>query len=203
MDNEKFIKIVSIVLVILTTILITFTIMQYNIKRKYKNDETNEVLKNTGIINNEIININENSNNIENNESIDYEPENLIGVLKIPKLNIEAEIMEGTDDKVLANYIGHFQNTSEWNGNVALASHNNGTGVAHYFESINQLVEGDEIIYITKLGERRYKVYSIKEISDTDWSITDNSTENILTLMTCITGSPEKRLCVQAIEEIL
>ncbi|MCI8640756.1 MAG: sortase, partial [Clostridia bacterium] len=78
--------------------------------------------------------------------------------------------------------------------------HNRGSSVAHYFEGIHLLDVGDEIIYITNMGERRYQVFSQKEISNTDWSVTLNTEENIITLITCVTGQPEKRLCVQAKE---
>lgn len=200
MNDEKLIKIVGIILVILIISLAICIIIPFNKKKQNENNKQDVYSENVNVEEHEVINSIENSNDVGNNEPIDYEPTNLIGILKIPKINIEAEIMEGTDESVLANYIGHFQNTSTWNGNVALASHNNGESVSHYFENINQLIEGDEIIYITNLGERRYTVFSVREISDTDWSITEATTENILTLMTCITGSPEKRLCVQARE---
>lgn len=132
-------------------------------------------------------------------DSLTY-TEETIGKLKIPKLEIEAEIKEGIDLEILANSIGHFKNSSLWDGNIALASHNRGSSVAHYFEGIHLLDVGDEIIYTTNMGERRYQVFSQKEISNTDWSVTLNTEENMITLITCVTGQPEKRLCVQAKE---
>jgi len=228
MKQEKLIKIIGITLIVLTIVLLVTTLI-INIKMKNnKQDnslalnsiEQSNVIEENNIATNEVINeaTNEVANgNIENNnivvnsesagstidnEATDYEPDNLIGTLQIPKINVDAEIMEGTTDEVLASYIGHFENTSIWDGNVALASHNRGNNVVHYFQDINQLVEGDEIIYTTKVGERRYQVFSTKEISSTDWSITEESTENIITLMTCITGEPDLRYCVQAREVI-
>ena len=126
--------------------------------------------------------------------------ENVVGKLKIPKLKLEAEISEGTDLEILGKYIGHFKSTPLWNGNVGLAAHNRNSNGAHYFEGIHLLEDGDEIIYDTNMGERRYKVFNKKEISETDWSLTQNTKENILTMITCISGYPEKRLCVQAKE---
>lgn len=139
--------------------------------------------------------------NTEINESMKLQfSDDRIGTLKIPILDVEAEIVEGIDEEILAEYIGHFPNTSLWDGNVALASHNRGSSVVHYFEGIHLLNIGDEIIYITNMGERRYEVYSKKEIDSTDWSVTFETEENIITLITCITGYPEKRLCVQGRE---
>lgn len=127
----------------------------------------------------------------------------VIGTLEIPKLGISAPIKEGTDLETMKEYIGHFENSSIWEGNVCLASHNRGTNVEHYFEKINELVNGDAIIYKTKLGERTYQVVSTKEITNTDWSITENTEDkNTITLVTCVKNQPEKRFCVVAEEKI-
>lgn len=212
MKQDRLIKIIGITLIIITiALLVTTLIINIKIKKSRKESSLaiNNVIEENSITTNEIINKVTNEN-IENKtieefidiEATDYEPDNLIGTLQIPKINVDAEIMEGTSDEVLAYYIGHFENTSIWDGNVALASHNRGNNVVHYFQDINQLIEGDEIIYTTKVGERRYKVFSTKEIVSTDWSITEETNENIITLMTCITGQPDLRYCVQAREII-
>ena len=85
-------------------------------------------------------------------------------------------------------------------GNIALASHNRGDYVAHYFENIEKLVEGDEIIYKTKFGVRKYVVEKSKQIQSTDWSVILPTEENKITLITCVKNEPKLRLCVQALE---
>lgn len=142
---------------------------------------------------------------VDSDDDIDLQDENeVIGTLEIPKLELSAPIKEGIEQEILANSIGHFNNSSIWDGNVCLASHNRGDSVKHYFDRINELVNGDTIIYKTKLGERSYQVFQIKEIENTDWSITENKTKdkNTITLVTCITNHPEKRFCVIAEEKI-
>lgn len=142
---------------------------------------------------------------VDSDDDIDLQDENeVIGTLEIPKLELSAPIKEGIEQEILANSIGHFNNSSIWNGNVCLASHNRGDSVKHYFDRINELVNGDTIIYKTKLGERSYQVIQTKEIENTDWSITENKTKdkNTITLVTCITNQPEKRFCVIAEEKI-
>ena len=47
-----------------------------------------------------------------------------LGTLKIPELNLSVKIYEGTTNSVLKKGVGHFKNTSIWNGNVCLAAHN-------------------------------------------------------------------------------
>lgn len=203
MKQEKLIKIIEITLIVITISLLT-TVLIISIKIKNRKHDKfikeNDITINENIRDNNIVANSEHADEAIDNEATDYEPDNLIGTLYIPRINVYAEIMEGTTDEVLASYIGHFENTSIWEGNVALASHNRGSNVVHYFQDINQLVEGDEIEYITKVGERRYQVFSTKEISSTDWSITEETTENIITLITCITGQPNLRYCVQAKE---
>ena len=140
--------------------------------------------------------------NTENNILCDID---IIGVLIIPKLQIEAPIKEGTTQEVMRTSIGHFVESNYWNGNVALASHNSGTN-AHYFEKIGSLNIGDEVKYITKLGIKRYKIESLKQIESTDWSmVVKNDSQSIdekntITLITCISGKTDCRLCVRGVE---
>lgn len=137
-------------------------------------------------------------------EDITLENEdNTIGTIEVPKIELIAPVKEGTNLDILAEFVGHFSNSSVWDGNVALAAHNRGISVKHYFDRINELVNGDIIIYKTKLGERCYNVISSKEITNTDWSVTESNSKdkNTITLITCISNQPEKRLCVVAEEK--
>lgn len=62
------------------------------------------------------------------------------------------------------------------------------------------LKNGDEIIYKTKLGTKTYEVYESTVIEATDWSVIENTNENIVTLITCIENDASSRLCVRAKE---
>lgn len=86
-------------------------------------------------------------------------------------------------------------------GNVALASHNEGS-YAHYFGEIKNLKNGEEIIYITNMGERRYKVLENKIIKETNVEVLENTEENNITLITCEKGKRAYRRCVIGKEEI-
>lgn len=118
-----------------------------------------------------------------------------IGLIVIPGINIEAPIREGTSSEILKYSVGHFEETNLWDGNVALASHNGGSS-AHYFSRINELKNGEEIIYITSMGERRYQVVENKIIEETNVSILEETEENIITLVTCVKGEKSKRQCI-------
>ena len=60
----------------------------------------------------------------ENTIEDDLIPNDVIGTLEIPKIELSAPIKEGTDWETMEEYIGHFENSSIWEGNVCLASHN-------------------------------------------------------------------------------
>ena len=44
--------------------------------------------------------------------------------IEIPKINLSAPIAEGTTQEVMREYVGHFEETSLWEGNIGLAAHN-------------------------------------------------------------------------------
>lgn len=83
------------------------------------------------------------------NESI--EPE---WYLEIPKINLQAEISEGTDSENLNRYIAHFEETVRQDGNIGLAGHNRGYEV-NYFGKIKNLEKEDEIFYTYKRKKTR------------------------------------------------
>lgn len=134
-----------------------------------------------------------------NEERQEKQDEKIIGKLIINKINLKGEVKEGSSSEILRDYIGNIEETSKFDGNVGLAAHNRENKYS-YFSRINELEKGDEIIYQTKYGERKYIVTEKKEILETDWSMLRNTKENKLTLITCIRNKVNQRLCVQAIQ---
>lgn len=123
-----------------------------------------------------------------------------IGKLSIPDIKLKQRpIYEGTDEEILNKGIGHFTNTNICNGNVGLASHNSG-GQGDDFKNLKQIKIGSEIYYETKYSSKKYVVEKITEISDQDWSWLEQTKDNRITLLTCVSGKPNNRLCVQGIE---
>ena len=116
------------------------------------------------------------SEQLDNTEDVEKEvteddgfEEDLIGSLKIEKINLNGTVKEGSTNEILRDYIGHIEETAKYDGNVGLAAHNRGNKYS-YFARINELEPGDEIVYTTKYGERKYIVDTKKEILETDWS---------------------------------
>ena len=121
-----------------------------------------------------------------------------LGRLKIPSLDVNVKVYEGTDSKTLAKGAGHFPDTSIWDGNCCIAGHNRGANC--YFGAIHTLEPGDKITLTTKLGTRTYEVISVSKVSETDQSGLAASKTNMLTLYTCVRDQRDQRWCVQAVE---
>ena len=121
-----------------------------------------------------------------------------LGTLKIPAIGLTVKVYEGTDSKTLARGAGHFEDTSIWDGNVAFAGHNR--GVNNHFGKIHTLELGDEITLTTKLGTRAYEVVSVSKVLETDRSGLAATTENMITLYTCVMNQRDYRWCVRAVE---
>ena len=121
-----------------------------------------------------------------------------LGTLKIPVLGLSVKVYQGTDSATLAKGAGHFEESSIWDGNVAIVGHNR--GVNCYFGEIHTLSIGDRITLTTKLGTRTYAVTSVAKVSETDRSGLAATTENTLTLYTCVRDQSAYRWCVTASE---
>lgn len=128
--------------------------------------------------------------------------EDSIGVLTIEKLGVSCHVYDSDESTVMEDMkrgAAHFKVSSYWDGNVALSAHI-GKLEYCYFDQLHTLVEGDIISYETTIGQRNYAVQTISRISDEDWSMIERTADNRLTLVTCVDGQPDMRLCVQAVE---
>ena len=170
------------ILVFIIVLLLIATIVYLCMPKRSKNTEIDEK---SALINSD--------NNITNEEINDQ----IIGTLKIEKINLEAPIKEGSNSEVLKSFIGHIEDTAIYDGNVGLAAHNRGNQYS-FFSRLNELVEGDIVVYETPYGDRNYQVNTISVILETDWQLLSNTKENKLTMITCIKNRLSQRLCVCA-----
>lgn len=179
---QKFIKIILLIVAIL---LLLFSVTFLTKEHDYDLVNLAEISTDEEYVN-VIYNQEE---NIQNND--------VLGVLSIEKIGLIATVKEGSTSNVLKEYIGHISETAKYDGNIGLAAHNRANQYA-YFARINELEIGDKIVYKTKFYTREYKVDKKKVIYETDWSVLEDDGSNKLTLITCIAGKREQRLCVQA-----
>jgi len=127
-----------------------------------------------------------------------------LGVLTIPGIHLSVNVFaaeQGEELEAMTKGLAHFSHTSSWDGNIGICGHNINFDLTDgYFKNLYQLKKGDKLTYSTSLGERTYEVQTSKAIAEDDWSYLSRTAENKITLITCISGQPTKRLVVQAVE---
>lgn len=123
-----------------------------------------------------------------------------VAVIKIPKINIEKAIVEGTSVTDLKKAPGHYLNTPlpGQPGNSAIAGHRTTYGAP--FGDLGELVPGDEIQVTTRQGSFRYIVSEQKIVEPTAVEVLAPTGDNRLTLTTCHPKySAAKRMIVTAL----
>lgn len=190
MKKENRFLIAIILIAIITLIGVIFFAVKYPVYKANKDAESIQIGDNSDL----------NDTPLENIEQdiIHYDDE--IGTLTIPDILLDnAPIRESVELSTLSETIGHFPSTSIYEGNVGLASHNSGSQ-GDFFKNLKKIKIGSEIFYQTNYGTKRYVVTTKEIISEEDWSYLQETEDNRITLITCVAGQKDKRLCVQAIE---
>lgn len=129
------------------------------------------------------------------NEEVYYEP--YIGVLSIPKINLERGFYDKNSslNNVNSNILFHNNSSypDEVYGNIILASHS-GTSSISYFKNLYKL-EKDDLAYI-KYKDVSY-TYMVKKIyfedKDGNVSIYRDKNKSVLTLITCTKDDNSKQ----------
>ena len=189
-------RIILVILVITALVLVVFVIK--------KNVESNKIENNTQSVLQEIKKEKEsNPNDIDVIQEIDQEIEGckVVGIINIPKINIEYPILEKTNKESLKLSITKFYGEKiNQIGNVVLAGHNNLNN--KMFGKMDKLENGD-IIELTdsQMVTIKYEVFDKYIIDPNDISciypVDENSRE--VTLITC-TNRDKNRLIVKARE---
>lgn len=200
--------IISVILSVVILVLVNLILIKFKENQK-KDIEPTFILKTSYLDSNLKSNLVENNYDIE--ETINEEEninidEVVLNQYKnnswricIPKINLDAPILEGTSQENLRRGVTHFEETPEFNGNVCLAAHNRGYKY-NFFQELKRLEIGDIIEYQKDQSFRTYSVVWKGKIKETDLSYLKDTKENILTLITCVENMPELRLCIQAYE---
>ncbi len=115
--------------------------------------------------------------------------ENIIGIIKIPNINLELPIYLGATAENLNKGATHLSQTSiplgEENSNVVIAAHRS-LFKNEFFKNIDKLNIGDKVIIQTLWDELTYEVTTKNVISPSDSSkILIQKDEDLVTLVTC------------------
>jgi sortase A len=122
-----------------------------------------------------------------------------LAVLRIPSLNLEVPVLEGTDEFTLNRGVGRIAGTARpgQGGNVGIAGHRDG-----FFRSLKDIGAGDAIELATTSGTDVYVVDRLRIISPEDVSVLQPRKKPSLTLVTCypfyFVGPAPRRYIVEA-----
>ena len=193
MNKIKLYKILLAILVIATITVAILVSIKYI--KLYKNEkEAKQVITN-------IAESFKNNEDVTNQIDQNIQGHKVVGIIKVPKLELEYPILENTNKQTLNLSITKFWgNKINEIGNVTLAGHNNLNGTM--FGKIKKLQEGD-IIELTDIQNvtLKYQVFKVYVIDPNDITCILPEQENVreVTLITCTNGN-KNRLIVKARE---
>jgi len=121
-------------------------------------------------------------------EAIDnrIEDSGVIAILRIPSIECEEIIKDGSGRWTLAKALGHMEGTAYPGeiGNCAIAGHRN-YNFGLYFNRLNEVQVADEILVDTKEATYTYKVTDIKVVEPEEVSVLNQTEDATITLITC------------------
>ena len=118
-------------------------------------------------------------------------------VISIPELHIKAPVLEGTDNDVLKQAVGHFPGTgTPGQGNCCIAGHSSAI-YKEYFNEIKNVQMGMTIyLYDVQKNEYAYTVteYHIVEPNEV-WVLNDFGDDRV-TIVTCTDDGTQRQIVV-------
>jgi LPXTG-site transpeptidase (sortase) family protein len=119
--------------------------------------------------------------------------------LIFPRMNLDAAVVQGIDDKALLRGPGHDPASSApGEGNCVIAAHRNMAG--WWFYNLNKVTTGDIVTLATPSRIFRYRVQTVRRVSERDTSllrVTPGGAPR-LTLYSCTIPKTDDRLTVIA-----
>jgi sortase A len=133
-------------------------------------------------------------------ESLEHEFNAPLAILRIPKIDLEVAVLEGTDDLTLNRAVGWIEGTAtlETMGNMGIAGHRDG-----YFRRLKDVVVGDEIQLETLDGTMTFVIEDISIVLPSDVHVLNPTEQPTVTLVGCYpfyyVGKAPKRYIVRAV----
>ena len=122
-----------------------------------------------------------------------------LALLRIPRINLDVPVLEGTSEATLNAAVGHVEATVLPGavGNSGIAGHCDG-----FFRGLKNVAPGDAVDLETLQGVEHYRIQQTWVLTPDDVSALDSTPTRSLTLMTCFpfdaAGSPARRYAVRA-----
>lgn len=123
-----------------------------------------------------------------------------LAVLRIPKIDLEVAVLEGTDEFALNRAVGRIVGTARIGeqGNVGIAGHRDG-----FFRGLSDVREGDRLELVTPERTQIYRVSRILIVKPQDVYVLNAGPTPSMTLVTCypfyFVGKAPERYIVQAL----
>ena len=152
----------------------------------------------------EVIDIESFNNDTFEDETTSDEELNYIGIIKIPKINLERGLVspysyQNNVDKNIA-FVKQYTLPDKQYGNVILASHSGNSSVS-FFRKLDKLSINDEIIIDFNKESYFYKVVNIYDVEKTGKAVINrNRYKNTLTLITCRDGTNKQIIVISELE---
>jgi len=125
-----------------------------------------------------------------------------LAVLRIPGIDLEVAVLDGTDEFSLNRAVGRIAGTAHPGeaGNIGIAGHRDG-----YFRGLKDVSVGDVIELQTLTDTETYEITEITITIPSDVGVLDPTSEPSITLVTCypfyFVGSAPKRYVVRATQQ--
>jgi len=132
--------------------------------------------------------------------ALQQEPPPTLAILRIPRLDLEVPVYDGTTDAVLDLAAGRIEYTAlpGTTGNVGIAAHRDG-----FFRILKDIKEGDQLVLDTPLATEQYRVEWIRITTPDDVSVIDPTPGRTVTLVGCYpfyhNGPAPQRFIVRAV----
>jgi sortase A len=122
-----------------------------------------------------------------------------IAALSIPRVQLSAIVLHGSDARTLQRGPGHLEHTAVPGdaGNIVIAGHRDS-----FFRPLRHIRLADDIFLETRDGHYHYRVTSLRVVGPREVSVTAPTSEETLTLITCypfwVLGHAPDRFIVRA-----
>jgi LPXTG-site transpeptidase (sortase) family protein len=122
-----------------------------------------------------------------------------IAALSIPRVELSAVVLHGSDEQTLRRGPGHLEGTAMPGhvGNVVIAGHRDS-----FFRPLRKIRLGDDLFLDTPHGRLQYRVTWLRVVQPRDLSVIAPTDEEVLTLITCypfwLLGNAPDRFVVRA-----
>ncbi|EHB65968.1 class D sortase [Paenibacillus lactis] len=112
----------------------------------------------------------------------DPSPNDVIGMLEVPKLEAELPIIEGTDEEMLERGVGHYSSTAFPldDEQILLSGHRDTV-----FRNFDKLAVGDRFIVKLPYGTFEYEIRSTAIVDKDDTSVIRSMGSEVLVVSTC------------------